>query len=157
MRVLFERLAGLENRMALAGSHNRGVPFPLVPDFGTPRQIAQAGVTIFVELRVLNFLVHAPKLCNAFSFRGIFRVAYGELLQYTLFTRGNARSRALLRAVSPTASDGPGNNEIAPFFVRRDFHLSSFHRWFTRGHRVTFIPDPDSTRRRRCSYGGSQR
>ncbi len=86
MRVLFERLAGFEDRMALAGSHDRSALFPFVADFGAPRQVAQASVTIFVQLRVANFLIHAPNIFTPISFRRIFRVAYGELLHKPLHT-----------------------------------------------------------------------
>ena len=55
-----------------------------------------ASVTIFVQLRVANFLVHAANIFARFSVRWIFRVAYGELLHKSS-KRGNARLSRTIR------------------------------------------------------------
>jgi len=79
--VVLERLALIEDRMTFARAHYCGSRLPLPIHLHPPREIAQARVMIFVELRVANFLSHDKKIFPEFWRRWIFRVAYGELLQ----------------------------------------------------------------------------
>ena len=48
----------LEDGMTLARSDNRGSRFPFAIHLHPPREIPQASVMIFVELRVADFVGH---------------------------------------------------------------------------------------------------
>ena len=79
--VLLEGFPLVEDGMTFARPHHRRSRLPLAIHLHPPREIAQASVMIFVELRVANFFSHEKKIRAAFPRRWIFRVAYGELLQ----------------------------------------------------------------------------
>ena len=67
--------------MTFARPHHRGSRLPFAIHLFPPREIAQASVMIFIELRVTNFVSHIKRILSRFLRRWIFRVPYGELLQ----------------------------------------------------------------------------